>query len=97
MWYTNWVVIKTKESASFLIMRARQLRVNEHRSAINRKTKDYLGGHFSRGHGKNPAAHLTVIGIEKVLPHHDEELLRTRESLWINNYDSVQFGANTRS
>ena len=51
----------------------------------------------SLGHGKNPAAHLTVVGIEKVLPHNDEELLRTRESLWINNYDSVQFGANTRS
>ena len=74
-----------------------RVRINEHRSAINRKTKDYLGGHFSRGHGKNPAAYLTVTGIEKVLPHNDEELLRTRESLWINNYDSVQFGANTRS
>ena len=68
----------------------------EHRSAINRKKKDYPGGHFMRGHGKNPAAYLTVTGIEKVLPHGDEELLRTRESLWINTYDSVQYGANTR-
>ena len=41
-------------------------------------------------------AKLTVTGIERVLPHDDEELLTTRESLWINNYDSIQFGANTR-
>ena len=73
-----------------------RIRINEHRSAINRKKEDYLGGHFVRGHGKNPAAHLIVTGTEKVLPHGDEELLKTRESLWINTYDSVQYGANTR-
>ena len=43
-----------------------RVRINEHRSAINRKTKDYLGGHFSKGHGKTPAAHLTVVGFENV-------------------------------
>ena len=73
-----------------------RVRINEHRSAINRKTPGYLNDHFTRGHGKTPAAYLTVTGIERVLPHDDEELLTTRESLWINNYDSIQFGANTR-
>ena len=73
-----------------------RVRINEHRSSINRKTPGYLDDHFARGHGKTPAAHLTVTAIERVLPSGDEELLNTRESLWINNYDSVEFGANTR-
>ena len=48
---------------------------------------------FKTGH---TAAHLSVTAIERVPPFGDEELLATRESLWINNYDSVEFGANTR-
>ena len=63
---------------------------------INRKVPGYLDDHFAKGHGKTPAAYLTVVGIERVLPLGDEELLNTRESLWINNYDSIQFGANSR-
>ena len=70
--------------------------VSEHRSAINRKVPGYLDDHFTKGHGKTPATHLTVVGIERVLPLGDEDLLNTRESLWINAYDSIQFGANTR-
>ena len=97
MWCTSWAVLKIKQSANFLIMRAklRQLRtrINERRSAINRKVPGYLDDHFAKGHGKTPVAYLTVVGIERVLPLGDEELLTTIESLWINNYDSIQFGA----
>ena len=71
-------------------------RINEHRNAINRKVPGYLDDHSVKGHSKTPAAYLTVEGIERVIPLGDKQLLNTRESLWINNYDSVQFGANSR-
>ena len=76
----------------------RQLRtrINEQRSAINRKVPGYLDDHFAKGHGKTPAANLTVVGIQRVLPLGDEDLLNSRESLWINNYDSIRFGAISR-
>ena len=50
-----------------------------------------------KGHGKNPEAFLEVIGIERVLPRGNDTLRKVRESYWINEYDSVTFGANTRS
>ena len=43
---------KTKQS---------RVRINEHRS--DRKTPGYLNDHFTRGHGKTPASHLTLIGL----------------------------------
>ena len=95
---TNWDVLQIKESASFFNFEGktkRQLRtrINEQRSAINRKVPGYLDDHFVKGHGKTPAANLTVVGIQRVLPLGDEDFLNSRESLWINNYDSIQFGA----
>ena len=76
-------------------------RINEHRAGIRKafKNKDVdhpIYGHFVTGHGKNPEAYLEVTGIERVLPMGDDQLRKIRESYWINQYDSVSYGANTR-
>ena len=39
---------------------------------------------------------IRVTGIERVLPMGDDQLRKIRESYWINQYDSVSYGANTR-
>ena len=76
-------------------------RINEHRAGIRKafKTKDVnhpIYGHFVTGHCKNPDAYLEVTGIERVLPMGDDQMRKIRESYWINPYDSVSCGANTR-
>ena len=70
-------------------------RMNDHRSYIHRKdiTKA-TGEHFNlRGHS---IENFRVLAIEKVSPVGDQELIELRESLWISNYDSIAFGANSR-
>ena len=42
-------------------------------------------------------ADMIVIAIEQVLPKEDPLLRKTRESYWINQYQSVDHGANLRS
>ena len=81
----------------------RQLRsrINEHRAGIRKayREKDFshkIYGHFVKGHGKNPEAYLQVTGIERVLPRGNDQLRKVRESYWINQYDSIAYGANTR-
>ena len=74
-------------------------RINEHRGSIKNKFGK-IGEHFSKGHGKNPEAFLEVVGIEKINSRHPKYrdwIRKRREKLWINRYDSVRFGANTRS
>ena len=47
-----------------------------------------------------PEAFLEVVGIEKINSRHPKYrdwIRKRREKLWINRYDSVRFGANTRS
>ena len=89
----------TKKCRKFLYLgkTSRQLRtrINEHRGTITRKQVNKpAGGHFSTGHGKKPEAYLRVTGIERVKGN--EFVLNRRESLWINRYDAIKFGANTR-
>ena len=76
----------------------RQLRVRalEHKGVVRRKVKNEVGSHFSRGHGKNPESYLQIEGIERVFPFGDDLLRKRRESLWIQRYDAIRFGANTR-
>ena len=76
-------------------------RINEHRGGIRKavKNKDVnhsIYGHFVTGHGKNPEAYLEVIGIERVFPRGNDLIRKARESFWINEYDSISYGANTR-
>ena len=76
-------------------------RINEHRAGIrlafkNKNVDHPIYGHFVTGHGKNPDAYLEVTGIEKVLPLGNDQLRKIRESYWINQYDSISYGANTR-
>ena len=74
---------------------------SEHKAGIRKayKEKDLnhkIYGHFVKGHGKNPEAYLQVTGIERVLPRGNDQLRKVRESYWINEYDSIAHGANTR-
>ena len=56
-----------------------------------------IGEHFNLpGHSKNPVADLLPLAIERVLPKGDHTLRKQRESYWINQYDSITYGANTR-
>ena len=57
---------------------------------------NFFASHFATGHGKNPETYLTITAIERVFPLKDDLLRKRRESHWINVYDSVKFGANTR-
>ena len=53
-----------------------------------------MGKHFNLpGH---ELSDLTAIAIEKVVPEGDTILRRKRESYWIEAYDAVSFGANSR-
>ena len=66
-----------------------------HRGYIKRKElKQPAGLHFNKkGHGIED---LVAVAIEKVMPTGDHELRKCREKYWINNYDSVHFGGNSR-
>ena len=70
-------------------------RVADHRSAIYQKKLDHpVGAHFCQpGHS---VTDLVALPIEKVLPTGNVLLRRRREKLWINNYNSVDNGANRR-
>ena len=70
-------------------------RLAEHRGYISQKKLHHpVGFHFNqKGHN---VTDLLPIAIERVLPKGDSILRKKRESLWINRYDAVTFGANTR-
>ena len=57
-----------------------------------------MGKHFAKGHGKNPAAYLRVVGIEKIYgkPDKIDRTRKEREKLWIARYDATEFGANIK-
>ena len=71
-------------------------RFSEHyRDAANKDDSKPCGKHFSLpGHSE---LNMQAIGIEKVLPKDDILLRKRRENYWINLYQSVNYGANTRS
>ena len=76
-------------------MRRFKDRVQEHRGYVTqKKLNTATGAHFNLpGH---TVSDLIAIAYERVLPGGDDALLERRESMWINTYDSIQFGANTR-
>ena len=71
-------------------------RFSEHyRDAANKDRTKPCGKHFSLpGHSE---VNMSAIGIENVLPKEDNLLRKKRENHWINLYQSVIFGANSRS
>ena len=71
-------------------------RLTDHRGYIHRRDLETpIGKHFNlRGHSVED---FQAIAIEKVLPENNNMLRKQREKLWINRYDSVQFGANSRA
>ena len=70
-------------------------RMEQHRGSITQKKDNPVGNHFNKpGHS---VADLLPVAIERVLPKGNHLLRKTRESYWINQYDSVTFGANIRS
>ena len=72
-------------------------RLTDHRGYINRKVLNHpIGLHFNqRGHDKN-GADLLPIPIERVLPMEDHSLRRRREKVWIQKYDAIMYGANSK-
>ena len=53
-----------------------------------------VGEHFnSRGHS---ISDMRFVAIEQIRPMGDTLLRRQRERLWINIYDSIEFGGNKR-
>ena len=72
-------------------------RIAEHRGYISqKKINNPIGSHFATGHGKNPVDCLVAIAIERVLPRGRDLIRKRRESHWINSYQSVRYGANSR-
>ena len=66
-----------------------------HRDVTNKDVKKPCGQHFNNpGHS---TADMIVIAVEQVLPKEDTLLRKNRESYWINQYQSVDHGANLRS
>ena len=70
-------------------------RLTEHRGYVTKKQLNQpVGLHFSqKGHSIED---MIAIAIEKVMPLGDHLLRKCREKYWINNCDSVSFGANKR-
>ena len=71
-------------------------RIQEWRTAIKTKKDHPVAKHFATGHGKDPVDYLHPVAIERVLPVGNTQLRKRRESYWINKYEAVRFGANTR-
>ena len=71
-------------------------RFSEHlRDAINKDDTKPSGKHFSMpGHSET---NISLIAIEQVMPKNDTLLRKRRETYWINMYQSVDFGGNSRS
>ena len=70
-------------------------RVAEHRGYVTQKKLDHpVGRHFNQG--IHSVTDLCPTAIEKVHPEGNTLLRRRREKLWINRYDAVAYGANTR-
>ena len=70
-------------------------RLTDHRGYVHRKyLQTPVGHHFNqKGHCIQD---LQAVAIEKVLPVNDHLRRKRRESMWINRYDSISFGANTK-
>ena len=61
---------------------------------MRNKVDNEIGNHFNLpGHS---VSNMRIVGIERVLPRGEPALRKVRESYWINEYDSVTYGLNTR-
>ena len=70
-------------------------RLADHRGYIERKVLNHpVGNHFNQpGHD---VTDLIPLPIEKVFPEGNHQLRKQREKYWIQKYDSVCNGANSR-
>lgn len=70
-------------------------RLADHRGYITRKVLDHpVGAHFNMpGHD---ITDLVPLPIEKVFPEGNDQLRKQREKFWIQQYEAVCFGANTK-
>ena len=65
-----------------------------HRDAMNKDISKPCGKHFNLpGHSH---LNMSLIAFEHVLPKEDTLLRKRRETYWINLYQSVEHGANSR-
>ena len=71
-------------------------RFKQHKGYVSQEQLDQVCGYHFKKPGHQIEDMLPVI-IEEVKPKNDEFLRLQREKLWINNYQSVEFGANKHS
>ena len=68
-------------------------RLTDHRGYVRRKENNAIGIHFnSAGHDITDMEPLPIEQIDK----EDTDIRRQREKIWIQRYDAVSFGGNSR-
>ena len=72
------------------------MRILDHRGYFNRQQVDKPIGLYFNIKGHTVLDMIPMI-IEEVRPKNDPNLRLIRESWWITQYQSVEFGANTQS
>ena len=71
-------------------------RFQDHRGYVNRNdTSQPAGQHFNQpGHSVD---NMLPTIIERIFPENNKTLRLRRESYWIKEYQSIEFGANKKS
>ena len=70
-------------------------RLYQHRSCVHQQKLDTPAGeHFCRpGHS---ITDLSMLPFERIRPGNDPQVRKIRETLWINSYEAVKYGANKK-
>ena len=77
-------------------LRELRQRILDHLSYVRNKKENQVAGHHFNLPGHS-IADLEVVGIERVLPRKNDIIRKSRESYWINEYESTVFGFNRRN
>ena len=77
-------------------LRELRQRILDHLGYVRNKKENQVAGHHFNLPGHS-IADLEVVGIERVLPRKNDLIRKSRESYWINEYESTVFGFNRRN
>ena len=71
-------------------------RFTDHRGYVTQgRLETPAGEHFSKKN--HTTMDMSFLPLERVLPQGDDILRKTRETVWIRNYDAITFGKNSRA
>ena len=71
-------------------------RFTDHRGYVTQGRHEMPAGeHFSKKN--HTTMDMNFLPLERVLPQGDDILRKTRETVWIRNYDATTFGKNSRA